>query len=300
MSGRLKFLVVAPPLLLAASALAATPSPIRPNVIYGTDNRLDLYEVQDARLLELAASTAMEIETRFLTPNGAYVDVQAKTYGDDYNLCKDERFYDQPDPGMCTAFVVGEDLLLTAGHCIVTQHDCDESSFVFGYGVTSPGNYPVSIPTADVYRCASIVKRKLENNGPDYALLRTDRKMNRKPLELERNSKLKPGDPVGVIGHPSGLPTKVTFGGIVRSTAFEYPAPVGYFRTNLDTYGGNSGSPVFNANTGLVEGILVRGEVDWKTIGTEPTACRVSKVCAADACRGEDVTKIAEIAPLIP
>ena len=60
---------------------------------------------------------------------------------------------------------------------------------------------------------------------------------------------------------------------------------------NLDTYGGNSGSAVFNAKTGLVEGILVRGEQDYVQKGD----CRVSNVCPADGCRGEDVTKILSV-----
>ena len=36
-----------------------------------------------------------------------------------------------------------------------------------------------------------------------------------------------------------------------------------YFVANLDTYGGNSGSAVFNLQTREVEGILVRGENDY-------------------------------------
>jgi hypothetical protein len=70
----------------------------------------------------------------------------------------------------------------------------------------------------------------------------------------------------------------------------------GFFVANLDTYGGNSGSAVFNAATGLVEGILVRGEQDYVQKGD----CRVSNVCPADGCRGEDVTKIAAVADKIP
>ena len=70
----------------------------------------------------------------------------------------------------------------------------------------------------------------------------------------------------------------------------------GYFVANLDTYGGNSGSAVFNTDTGLVEGILVRGENDF----VYSNGCRVSNVCPAPGCRGEDVTKISELANLIP
>ena len=56
---------------------------------------------------------------------------------------------------------------------------------------------------------------------------------------------------------------------------------------NLDTYGGNSGSPVFNAQNNKVEGILVRGETDFVSNGQ----CNVSLVCPSTGCRGEDVTR---------
>jgi hypothetical protein len=90
-----------------------------------------------------------------------------------------------------------------------------------------------------------------------------------------------------VIGHPAGLPTKVAGGAKVRDAS-----PEGFFVANVDTYGGNSGSIVINARTGKGAGILVRGEADYVYKGD----CRVSKVCAADACRGEDVTKLSSVA----
>ena len=74
------------------------------------------------------------------------------------------------------------------------------------------------------------------------------------------------------------------------------PSPDGYFVANLDTYGGNSGSAVFNATSGKVEGILVRGENDYVWRGS----CRVSNKCPADGCRGEDVTKVSALMDIIP
>lgn len=37
-----------------------------------------------------------------------------------------------------------------------------------------------------------------------------------------------------------------------------------FFMASLDAFVGNSGSPVFNKETGLVEGILVEGAEDFK------------------------------------
>ncbi len=284
-------LLVSLPLSLTAAA-STPPGKITPKVIYGNDDRLDLYQVQNSQQLELASSTVMLIDHNAITKSGNRYNITSKTFGQDFGLCPEEPFYDEPSPGFCSGSLVSEDLVLTAGHCIQTQNDCDNTRFVFGFGVATAGVYPTSVPEDDVVGCKSIVTRKMEGQGADYGLIRLTRKIShRTPLQVERNSSLKPGDPVGVIGHPSGLPTKVSFGAEVRSTT-----PVGYFTTNLDTYGGNSGSAVFNGNTGRIEGILVRGEIDFVLKGS----CRVSKRCAASGCRGEDVTRISEVAPLIP
>ena len=62
------------------------------------------------------------------------------------------------------------------------------------------------------------------------------------------------------------------------------------FTANLDTYGGNSGSPVFNSETHEVEGILVRGDTDFVPLGK----CMVSAVCPTNGCIGEDCTRVSE------
>ena len=67
-----------------------------------------------------------------------------------------------------------------------------------------------------------------------------------------------------------------------------------FFVANLDTYGGNSGSPVFNSDTHEVEGILVRGEADFVQQGN----CQVSLFARLQGA-GEDCTRTTEIAQLL-
>jgi V8-like Glu-specific endopeptidase len=86
------------------------------------------------------------------------------------------------------------------------------------------------------------------------------------------------------------LPLKVAENAFVRDNSNS-----SYMTCNLDTYGGNSGSPVFNSETHEVEGILVRGETDFEPSGN----CNVSLVCPTTGCRGEDVTRTTEFAHLI-
>ena len=91
-----------------------------------------------------------------------------------------------------------------------------------------------------------------------------------------------------MIGSPSGLPLKVTIGGAVRKSL--HP---NFFVGSLDTYQGNSGSAVFNAETGVIEGILVRGENDF--VPNADNFCIESNKCTDDACRGEDVSRIRSV-----
>ncbi|MDD5627517.1 MAG: serine protease, partial [Elusimicrobia bacterium] len=137
-----------------------------------------------------------------------------------------------------------------------------------------------------------LLGRLQEGAGADWALVKLDRPAaGHKPLALNKAGTPANKTPLFVIGHPAGLPTKVAGGATVRDAS-----PEGYFVANLDTYGGNSGSAVFNAYTGLVEGILVRGENDYVWKGD----CMVSNKCPEDGCRGEDVTKLSAVLSSLP
>lgn len=261
-------------------------------LIYGDDDRRDLYDVASALNKKLADSTVALIESSNLKAQSANVfGLPSQTYGSQQLLCSSEVFYDQPAAAFCSGSLVGPNLILTAGHCIKDAGDCADARFVFGYAVKQPGRYPVSIPQSEVYSCKRIVSRKLESAGTDYALIETDRPVaGHEVLKLQRSRPAAVGDALTVIGHPSGLPTKVASGGKVRAVKSTHLV------TNLDTYGGNSGSGVFNSETGEIVGVLVRGDTDFISKGS----CYFSNRCPADGCRGEDVTRIDQVAALIP
>lgn len=256
----------------------------RPKVIYGKDDRLDVYQVSDAALLSMASSTAAMIAKYQLTSqdDNQTFEIKGKIFGEDFGLCKDEPFYSQPNAAMCSGFLVGPDLLATAGHCI-SDFDCSSNAFVFNYKMSGPGMNPTSASAADVYACKKVIARELTRKQ-DYALVQLDRPVvGHAPLSLSQTP-AKQGDALVMIGHPSGLPTKIAGGASVRK------GEEGYFVANTDSYGGNSGSAVFNATTQEVVGILVRGEVDYKY--DNANMCTRSNYCADEDCRGEDVTHI--------
>lgn len=278
---------------LAAAFLAGSAAAqVHHDVIYGKDTRVDLYQEKDPKHLAWADSTVALFRADDVAAKDGAARLATRNYGEDMNLCKEEPFYEQPNGAFCSGSLVAPDVLMTAGHCVPSAEECAGIKFVFGFAVKKEGEKPTSVPESEVYGCRELIGRAQESKGADWALVRLDRKVaNHAPLKLNLGGKIADDAPVLVIGHPAGLPTKIAGGARVRDAS-----PNGYFVANLDTYGGNSGSAVFNESTGLVEGILVRGEQDYVSKGD----CRVSNVCPTNGCRGEDVTKIGSVAGKIP
>ncbi len=271
-----------------------------PKVIYGQDDRVDVYQVNDNALLELARSTAAMIAAEDI-PNQArrgWFRPRSKTgivitgpSLESRGICKNERFSQQPSAANCSGFLVSEKLLVTAGHCVRDVSDCSGYKWVFDYKVESGETSIVKLQKNNIYGCKRIVETVLDPfSKNDYAVIELDRSVkDRTPLNLRKEGTVSAGDSLIVIGHPSGLPTKIAAGANVRSLQGTF------FVGNLDTYGGNSGSAVFNAQTLEVEGVLVRGETDYVA---GPDSCRVSYRVNDDQGRGEDVTYITNIKSL--
>jgi hypothetical protein len=274
--------------------LPAGPLLPAPKSIYGTDNRQEYFEALPA-MRQLSDSVASLWKGASIKPAGGNYRLTTEVFGEKYNLCPGEKFREQPLGAFCSGSLVGDDLVMTAGHCITNRTDCVNAKIVFGFAVTSSGGKaPTAIPQRDVYSCKQIVTRHLEGqSGPDYALIRLDRKVEgRRPLAISRGRELKTGDKVFVIGFPVGIPLKVSGDAAVRDAS-----QPGYFVTDLDTFGGNSGSPVFNASDNLIEGILVRGDEDFKET---PEQCTTMATYPQNGGRGEDVTKVSVLESSIP
>ena len=258
-------------------------------VIYGEDNRKDIYEWKDPYWQLLAYSTASMIKSWKLEhfPESGHYSLYYDQW-DELNYCPTERFIGQPMAASCSGFLVASDLLVTAGHCVSSDYECDYYYWAFDYHMEAAGVFQKNISEKNLYRCVQIIEA-INSYDNDYALLRLDRKVpDREPLIFRREGSLQEGNELIVIGNPQGLPTKIADGAWVRDNS-----PPHYFVTNLDTYYGNSGSAVLNAQTGIVEGILVRGETDFKYDSQKQ--CRASKVCGDAECSGEDVTRITNI-----
>lgn len=262
-------------------------------VIYGVDNRKDMYQVSASTLRAAANAVVALVKRTDLASdgNGGYT-LATQSYQDEYQLCDSEPFASQPIGCFCSGFLVAPDVIATAGHCVRSQADLARIRFVFGFRMLDARRARTAFPASDVYAGTRLIGRQLSQDGSDWALVKLDRPVTgRKPLKVRTAGRIGDNQSLFVIGHPSGLPQKYAPRARVRdNTAAQF------FVANLDTYGGNSGSPVFNSSNRTVEGILVRGENDFVSNGS----CFVSMVCPTTGCRGEDVMRAPLWAGKIP
>jgi hypothetical protein len=262
-------------------------------VIYGTDDRLDLYELD--LILANARSVVSLFEADRVVENGdGTVDLLTTPFTTHRgrSICDNEPFRGQPLGGFCSGVLVAPDIVATAGHCVRTEASLAGARFVFGFRMVDANEAVLTVTTDDVYRGVELIARQEISSGPDWAVVRLDRPVTGHPIAaIRRAGTIEDEADLYVIGHPVGMPAKYAPGAAVRENV-----AAAFFVANLDTYGGNSGSPVFNKKTHIVEGLLVRGEVDFVRVGD----CYASNVCADADCRGEDVTRATEFSDRVP
>lgn len=243
-------------------ATAYAQAPVK--VIYDTDDRYEYFQVSPM-LQRIAQSTAAMIGPELMDRSGPVV----KFYGDslfetpimagNLPLCRNERFSEQLSVAMCSGFLISPDTLVTAGHCIVDQEDCRQNYWVFNFKNTSPAQTESTVSSQDVYRCKTILKRALtrdQTGAIDFAVIKLDRPNPTGGLKI-LNRRLSLNEEVTMLGHPTGMPLKITTNGKIKQVSQN-----GYL-TDLDAFGGNSGSVVIHSKTGEVVGILSSGQDDY-------------------------------------
>lgn len=244
------------------------------DLIYGEDDRYEVDQYPNADFRDKASAVAMRVSNRRLSEDRLDSSLinfpHRKLKNAIPNLCASERFTDQLSVGDCSGFLVAPNLLVTAGHCMNSDAECSGHKWVFDYkeGTTQ-------FKKRDVYSCKKIISQKYtytDQEVSDYAVIELDRVVSdRTPLTRRKFGRVGLHTKLVVIGHPLGLPMKISDGAKVsrmneleRERKFHsWRMRANYFTANLDSYGGNSGSPVFNQKTGKVEGILIQGADDF-------------------------------------
>ncbi|MFP2932122.1 trypsin-like serine peptidase [Pyxidicoccus sp. 3LG] len=261
-------------------------------VVYGTDNRTDVYAHANAtlRLRAQQSTVALMNPSDFNTSNPNDVTFNAATLQSAYGLCSTQRFLTDLTPAFCSGTLIDDDLVLTAGHCITSASACSSTRFVFNFYRTA-ANAMQPVTTADIFSCQSIVVRQqatVNGRNLDYAIVKLDRAATPRfvPAPIRAGGAALPvGTNVTVIGSGSGIPFKIDSGGSVRDAR---AGTLDYFIASTDTFGGNSGSGVYENSGYTVAGILVRGETDYVTSG----GCTIVNTCTETGCGGEDISYV--------
>ena len=186
--------------------------------IYGEDYRQEVVDVidEDIRKMALAVGGIVFSDRVTLLSNGNYhLKLEeltiSDTNGNAYPLCPEERFSDQEVLPFCTAFLVAPNIMITAGHCLENLQPA-EVAIIFGFQVDTFGLVPEEFPATKVYFVEEIID-VVNNFFDDYAIFQLDRIVpsNIVPLRFRRVGRVPGGTPVGIIGHPLGLPLKIAF-----------------------------------------------------------------------------------------
>ncbi len=255
-------------------------------VIYGDNNIVEMEDVTNpliqqqgkavAGVFSTYGSVERSLELLFTNPRNLV----------DRMTCEYELYTNQPISPVATAFLIAPNKVMTVGHAITSSQKCrDNTVFIFNFEWNSAEQAINPIDKSDAYGCKGILK--FGYGEIDYEIIELDREVvGVTPLELDFESKVEKGEELYTIGHSLQLPKKYTTG-FIRSTE---GISENYYTAEIDTFRGNSGSPVFSAKTNKVIGILKDGEYDFDW--DEANFCNFIKVCESGTCRGEAITRM--------
>lgn len=272
--------------------------------IYGEDDRRDYFEAESETLRRVGRATAALMYEHKVTSNeDGSVQLPDETLGEDLPACPSVRFSEQPSPSDCSAFLVAPDIIVSAGHCIHNDRECPAIKVVFGFRYDeSTDEDVITVPEEDVYTCDSVIAREYDSDANiDHGVYRLDRPVEGvEPLKFRTDGKVPADSQLAVVGHPMGLPLKITPGGEIVDNE-----PESWFLYNLDAFTGHSGSPVVDVESGVVEGIHVRGAPDYVSQTRDGETCKTMRRCDAvdpesESCSGTEGTRATQFAHEVP
>lgn len=236
-------------------------------LVYDEDSRRDVADCVSEAFSDVAlrSTVALVPKSKIRVGDNGQVVYSGPTLRQSLDFCDGElRFESQPTLAECSGVLIGPELVLTGGHCVDDQDQCQATFFVFDYAIPEGGK--LELQADDLYECDELLSREVSDMGSaevyDHAVVRLSRPVDasREPVPI-RTTAVVEGDDVVLIGNGAGLPTKVDMDGRVTDGR---EAAGDYFGAQVDNFERGSGSPVFDSR-GRLAGIAVRGGVDYDT-----------------------------------
>ncbi|MBL9101691.1 MAG: trypsin-like peptidase domain-containing protein [Myxococcales bacterium] len=261
--------------------------------IHGRDNRRGWARLDDNQRRIARGTVALFMDGGWTEQSGQWQTEPVQSLGATLQLCANQPFVDEPSGSYCSGFVVAPEWVVTARHCLEGK-TVEKIRVVTGYHETPSWRErtePLSFPTASVYKVVDATRRS--EDGEDWALLRLDRPVAGDVVSLAVDTaEVVPGTDrqLAVSGHPLGLPIKYADEARVIDVGRQNASKLLFWAT-LDTFGGNSGSPIVDVGSGKVVGVLVRGDPDF--VPGSDARCLVEKKCLKPGdCKGEVVQRV--------
>jgi hypothetical protein len=263
-----------------------------PKVVYGRDNRQSILNVKDEQIKRLSRSVGVMIsKERFISGDLKHFLFEAYDLKKTIKLCEKERFSQEYSLGDCSGFLINSTHLLTAGHCVVSQDDCENKYWYFNH--TTPLQDNLKIESSKLYSCKRLIET-YNDGAKDYSLIQLDRDTGLPGLKVNSQYAYTKGRKVFSLGYPLGFSLKYA------PQAMIFSELTNFFISNLDVYHGNSGSPIFDQESLEVIGLLSSGSRDFKT--NERKGCVETLQCRKKLgggeqfdCEGEMILKINQV-----
>jgi V8-like Glu-specific endopeptidase len=265
-------------LTACASSQDETIGKTKQDIIFGSDDRIEVTDIaslpspQRDNFQKVATATAILVDQSAVScgTSGTCTLTTGTPTFNSLPLCTDQRFSDQsalvPPVGVndgrnCSAFLVASNVMVTSGACFAKKDpglpfECRTTKLVFGFERSAAGTTPTTVPSDNVFSCKAILDNQtFTPDYPTFAVFTLDRDVpGRAPLAFRRNGQPKMPDGIttlAVAGHPLGLPLKLAAGTTVIDNTQDR-----FFRATFDAETGQGGSPVFDYQTGQVEGLF--------------------------------------------
>ncbi len=160
-----------------------------------------------------------------------------------------------------TGFLIGENRILTARH-VIKDVNLDDLRIIFNYKLSHYNPLKAQrVRSSDVYKVSRVVNQGgdgyAKDRTRDWCILELDRIVESSQTLQISDRKINHGQKLMMVGHPDGMPLTVSLKGKLLSgpSSFNHS-----YQCSLDSFHGNSGSPIFTYPNFELIGLYVAGK----------------------------------------